>query len=152
MDHFELKALRIASGLTQTDFAENLGVSRVFLGLMERGQKPISKRTSEAARSFRARPLGYKTQENDPLFRAVEEALINAGISYYPRRHAEEDVIEYVLSQPAIRVRVSRDNAKFSDQGDYKSENLMFINGATAIKFFTDLLALGGGRASKMPL
>lgn len=46
----ELKALRQGLGLSQADFADAIGLSRVLIGQMERGQAPIEKRTAMAAR------------------------------------------------------------------------------------------------------
>jgi len=45
----ELKRLRKAMGLTQGDFAARLGLSQGFIGEMERGEKPIERRTVQAA-------------------------------------------------------------------------------------------------------
>lgn len=44
----QLKAARQSMGLSQADLAEHLGLSRVFIGLMERGDKPIEARTELA--------------------------------------------------------------------------------------------------------
>lgn len=46
----ELKAIRKALGLTQAKFAEELGITGVFVGLMERDERPIERRTELAAR------------------------------------------------------------------------------------------------------
>ena len=42
----ELKSIRQDLGLTQKELAELLGLSRVFIGMMERGEKPICERTA----------------------------------------------------------------------------------------------------------
>lgn len=41
----ELKALRMHAELTQAELGEMLGVSTTFVGLMERGEAPVSDRT-----------------------------------------------------------------------------------------------------------
>ena len=46
----ELKALRMKAGLSQAELAQLIGMSRVTIGLMERGEAPIEKRTAIAAR------------------------------------------------------------------------------------------------------
>jgi DNA-binding XRE family transcriptional regulator len=46
----ELKALRKDAGWTQDEMAEAIGVSRVLIGQMERGQAPIERRTELAVR------------------------------------------------------------------------------------------------------
>lgn len=48
----ELKAIRQGLGLTQARFAEALGVTGTFVGLMERGEKSIEERTERAARDL----------------------------------------------------------------------------------------------------
>lgn len=45
-----LKALRMQAGLSQVELAELIGMSRVTVGLMERGEAPIEKRTELAVR------------------------------------------------------------------------------------------------------
>ena len=45
-----LKALRMQAGLSQAELAELIGMSRVKVGLMERGEAPIEKRTELAVR------------------------------------------------------------------------------------------------------
>jgi len=46
----ELKALRMEAGLSQVELAGLIGMSRVTVGLMERGEAPIEKRTELAVR------------------------------------------------------------------------------------------------------
>jgi len=46
----ELKALRKSVGWSQAEMAEAIGMSRVLIGQMERGQAPIEKRTGLAVR------------------------------------------------------------------------------------------------------
>lgn len=52
----ELKALRKATGMTQADFGTAMGLSRVSIGLMERGEAPIERRTILAARYLAEHP------------------------------------------------------------------------------------------------
>lgn len=49
MQGSELKAIREQLGLSQIDFAERLGMSQTFIGLMERGERPVEPRTALAA-------------------------------------------------------------------------------------------------------
>jgi DNA-binding XRE family transcriptional regulator len=46
----ELKALRMNAGLSQAELGELIGMSRVTVGLMERGEARIEKRTELAVR------------------------------------------------------------------------------------------------------
>jgi len=46
----ELKAIRKGLGWTLARMAEQLGMSETYVGQMERGQKPIERRTELAVR------------------------------------------------------------------------------------------------------
>jgi DNA-binding XRE family transcriptional regulator len=48
----EMKAIRTELGMTQGEFADAIGVTPTFVGMMERGDKPIEKRTALAARQL----------------------------------------------------------------------------------------------------
>lgn len=52
----ELKALRNAAGLTQAEMANAIGLSRVTVGLMERGGAPIERRTELSIRYLAEHP------------------------------------------------------------------------------------------------
>lgn len=52
----ELKAIRKAMGMTQGAFAAALGLTGTFIGLMERGERPIERRTAFAARYLAEHP------------------------------------------------------------------------------------------------
>lgn len=47
----ELKILRKSAGYTQGELGDAIGLSRVTIGLMERGDAPIEKRTAIAVRA-----------------------------------------------------------------------------------------------------
>ena len=152
MDRFEFKTIREAMGLTQAELGDALGVSRVFIGLMERGHKSVSKRTAEAMRSLRPKPLDISTTETDTFYRSIEVALITAGIAFTVKYATENDIAEYELDRPSINLIVSR----YDHEGVRKKIQIeksgLFVVGASAAKFVTDLITLGGGRASRSPL
>ncbi len=50
MQASELKQLLKASGLTQEELGDRVGLSRVTIGLMARGQTPIERRSALAIR------------------------------------------------------------------------------------------------------
>lgn len=54
----EMKALRKSIGWTQDQLASAIGMSRVSVGLMERGQTPIERRTELAVRYLAEHPEG----------------------------------------------------------------------------------------------
>ena len=52
----ELKAIRIALGFTQRQMADAFDMSSTFIGLMERGERPIDRRTALSALYLRDNP------------------------------------------------------------------------------------------------
>ncbi|MAC58042.1 MAG: hypothetical protein CMH85_07160 [Novosphingobium sp.] len=50
MNPAELRSLRKRAGMTQERLAEELGLTRVYVGLMERGLATIERRTELAVR------------------------------------------------------------------------------------------------------
>ncbi|WP_242183182.1 helix-turn-helix transcriptional regulator [Sphingomonas sp. CARO-RG-8B-R24-01] len=50
MQGSELKAIRKTLGMSQAAFADALGLTAKFVGMMERGDAPLEKRTELAAR------------------------------------------------------------------------------------------------------
>ena len=46
----EMKALRKAARMSQAELGDAIGMSRITVGLMERGDAPIEKRTELAVR------------------------------------------------------------------------------------------------------
>lgn len=152
MDGSELKFVRKAAGLTQLELANNLGLSRVFLGLMERGERPISRRTVQAVRAIEVRPLDVISTETDPLFRQFENALITSGINFEVTHHSERDVSEYLLIDLNIRIKLSRDERTNTIEDRDITRCNITVRGKSAIKLLADLLCIGGGRASTVPL
>lgn len=57
MQGSELKEARKALGMTQADMAAALGMTSVFIGMMERGERPIELRTVLAVRHLAL--IGY---------------------------------------------------------------------------------------------
>lgn len=152
MDQFEFKTIRKAMGLTQSELGDALGVSRVFVGLMERGHKSVSKRTAEAMRSLRPKPLDVRTTETDPFYRSIEVALITAGIKFTVTHATETQMAEYQLERPSINLIVSRYDHEAVRKKIQLDNMGLFIVGASAGKFIADLIMLAGGRASRSPL
>ncbi len=152
MDGDELKFVRKAAGLTQQELANNLGLSRVYLGLMERGKKPISRRTVEAVRAIQVRPLDVVTAEADPLFRQFENALINSGLNFEVTHHSDKDVSEYLIIDLNLRIKMSRDTRIDTITDHDITRGNISVRGKSAIKLLSDLIRIGGGRASRAPL
>lgn len=62
----ELKAVRTEMGLTQGELAQRLGLTPQFIGMMERGDKPIEQRTALAVRQvYNEETRLYGSHETD---------------------------------------------------------------------------------------
>jgi transcriptional regulator with XRE-family HTH domain len=73
----ELRRLRKASGLTQAQFGEAIGVTGGYLGLLERGERAIEDRVARAAHHAAA-PIGhYATAHIPPDLGERANALLN---------------------------------------------------------------------------
>ena len=59
----ELRAVRKAAGLSQAELGDAIGLTRVTIGLMERGGAPIEKRTALAVRYVIDHPETIKPAE-----------------------------------------------------------------------------------------
>lgn len=59
MQSDEIKQIRIALGWRQEEMADQLGLSRVFVGMMERDEKKIEPRTSLAVRQLYDASMRY---------------------------------------------------------------------------------------------
>lgn len=67
MQPIELKGARQELGMTQHELAEALGLTPQFIGMMERGEKPIELRTVLAVRQiFNERTRLYGNHEPEP--------------------------------------------------------------------------------------
>jgi DNA-binding XRE family transcriptional regulator len=62
----DLKAARKMLGLNQDQLAQALGLSRVFVGMMERGEKAIELRTELAVRYLIEHPEAVTTRQPRP--------------------------------------------------------------------------------------
>lgn len=111
-DGHDLRAIRLALGLTQSEFAKGLGVSRVHVGLMERGQKAITDRTRLAALGLRPKPLDQKPREFDPIFREIELALIANGEDFVPQFRSGGQLFDFFLPLHEIAICIERDFAR----------------------------------------
>jgi DNA-binding XRE family transcriptional regulator len=59
MQGIELKAARQRLGWTQGRMAAELDLSPTFIGLMERGEKPIERRTALAVKALEMDPASH---------------------------------------------------------------------------------------------
>lgn len=146
MDSEEFKSIRESAELSQAELAVFLGLSRVFVGLMERGKKPITRRTEEAMRSVGRKPAQVVSTEGDPLLRDFEDALSASEIHFSVVHDIDNDIAFYSTDRPKMRVSISRATAVTSVQDTDFSSDFIAIRGLAAAKLFTRLLKQFGGR------
>jgi transcriptional regulator with XRE-family HTH domain len=108
----EVRAIRSALGLTQAELAERIGISRTFVGLMERGQKLVSKRTAAAIRAATPRAGDRVPTEADPQLRRLETALISQGVEFEQQFHSDGEEFDFFLPQLSLAIVVDHDSSR----------------------------------------
>ena len=89
----ELKAIRLSLSMTQQQFGDAIGLSRVRVNLMESGAKPISPRTEKMVNAYLSSG-------------AADRTIVNAALA------AMIDRISHELDDPATtHVSMDRDEA-----------------------------------------
>ena len=105
----QLKSIRLSLGLTQAQFAQKLGVSRVFVGLMERGKRCIGARTSIAALALRPEAIQRDLEEFDPLLREVEAALLSNGLDFVRQFRSGDATFDFFLPEFELAINLDRE-------------------------------------------
>lgn len=146
MTSTEMHAIRLALGLTQSELADAMGVTRTYIGLLERGTKPIGKRMAEAIRRATPKPLNTLPTEPDPIARQIETALIHTGIPFEKEFKSEGEVFDFFLPHFGLAIIVQRDNItsirKTSDVRD-----IIVANGRFAAEAIATMI---GGRSLRL--
>lgn len=71
--------LRKMEGLSQASFAERIGLSRNFIGLVESGERNISDRTiSDICRAFKVNESWLRTGEGEPYQKRTRNQELQA--------------------------------------------------------------------------
>lgn len=87
----ELKSIRIGLGLSQAGFADDLGVTATFVGMMERGEKAIEKRTELAALYLSAKATAVSAVDYE--FAARSRGYDSVAMASADRSSGEYDKI-----------------------------------------------------------
>lgn len=85
MQGSELKAIREGLGWGQRKFAEEIGMTQSYIGQMERGEKPIERRTELAALYLKITEGGAWTPV--PMNIDYREVRLEESPHRTPRRH-----------------------------------------------------------------
>ncbi len=145
MDGTELKAKRKALGMTQAQFAAALGLSRVFIGLMERGAEPVSPRTATAVQHLTPPPLARKPSLSDPMERLIEEALIGAGICFETDTGGGTDHrLDFHLPDFNLAIEVKRFHTPRVVEQLARAPDVILAQGEGAVRALTQMIRRGG--------
>lgn len=140
----ELRAIRVALDLSQQEFAERLGLSRVMVGLMERGEKPISARTAAAAKALSFRPSDAEATAHDPMERIIEAALLDAGIEFkMDHGGGTRHRLDFELAN-GVAIEVKRFHSPRAIEQLSRVENVIFVQGDVAARQLADLIRRAG--------
>lgn len=146
MDSAELKQRRKALKLTQAEFAERLGLHRDYVGLMERGLQPISERTALAVTALRldAPSTGITPKTRDPMELIIEQALIDAGISYVTDQGGgSKTQLDFYLPDFDVAIEVKRFYTARTGEQMARAPNVIAAQGEAAIRFLAAAIRSG---------
>ncbi|WBO21994.1 helix-turn-helix domain-containing protein [Sphingomonas abietis] len=144
MDDAELRARRKALRLTQTQFADALGLHRNSIGQMERGQAAIEPRTAAAVRALKPAPLDRKPTLSDPMERLIEQALIDAGIRFTTDQGGEtESRLDFHLIDYGIEIEVKRFFTVRTGEQIARAPSVILAQGEVAVRFLAEAIRSG---------
>lgn len=146
MDGKAIRTKRKALGLTQAQFAAQLGLSRDYVGLIERDRAPVEPRTTLAVQALRAPPPdpGGPLVTTDPMEQMVEQALRDAGIRYITDHGGKNPSgLDFHLPDIGVDIEVKRFHSDRIAAQMARAPNVIAVQGEGAIKAFCDLLRAG---------
>lgn len=142
----ELKALRQGLKLSQSEFGAQIGVSRVMIGLLERGQRPITRRLEKSLVAARAKPLDRLPSQFDPLIKEVEVAFISSGIPYECDLDFNGRYVDIAINELKIAIFVVREH-DFSRSFVPDGWSVLVLSGWESVKMFSNMLRSVGSQA-----
>lgn len=139
MNPEELRDIRRHLEMTQAELGQALGLSRVYVGLMERGKAEISERTTLALRAMR-RPLRQMVNSYEPIRRLLEKGLIEADIEYKADFSINGRSYDYFL--PSLNIFLELNEYGDAEKVKYPVEvnNIISLYGKGSVVLFTMLL------------
>ena len=135
-----------ALGLTQAEPAQRLGLSRVMIGLMERGLRETSARTRAAVLSAQPRPLERTTSTFAPLTRKLETAFITNGIAYEADCMIDGQLADFHLVDLGIALFVETSRWETRSRAPMNIDMISIV-GKSALNAFITLIQHGGVHA-----
>lgn len=142
----DLRAIRLGLGLSQLQFATKLGLSRVYVGLLERGIKPVTERTKIAAFGLRPKPIERPLGEFDPLSRQIEAELLSNGLDFVRQFPSGGMIFDFFLPEFELAINVQREQSE-AFRPTPEVRGLIAATGKNAIEILALIL---GGRPVRM--
>lgn len=142
MDGATVRDIRERLGLTQTEFGEIVGLSRDYVGQIERGKAPVKSRTATAIRQLcRFESLPSKLRSADPMEQLVECAFQQAGIKYITEMDGETPGhLDFFLPDFGVSVEVKRFHSPRISNQMSRVDNVIAIQGEGAVRAFCTML------------
>lgn len=144
MEALDFRNKRQRLGFTQAQMGQRLGFSRVHVGLMERGQAPITDRTAELVDAMRPPPLEREASAHDPLERILEQALIDAGIRYQLETERSHDHgLDFHLPDHDIAIEVKAMHTPRVERQLERYRDVILLQGRKSVEAFAHLIRCG---------
>lgn len=145
MDGSEIRARRKALGLSQDAFAAKVGLSRDFVGQLERGIAHITPTVEAAIRSARAGPdIFAQPKTRDPMERQIEEALIESGIRYQTDIGGDtKTALDFYLPDFDVSLEVKRFYSARTGEQMARAPNVIVAQGEAAVRFLATAIRSG---------
>lgn len=150
MDGTDIRAIRKARGMSQAELGALLGLSRDYVGQLERGVAPVKVRTVTAMRALAPglQQPPPKPVTTDPMERLVELALIDAGIRFQTDHGGHVPAnLDFYLPDFDVYLEVKRMHSpRISDQMA-RAPNVIAIQGEASVRFVVEILTARRGEA-----
>jgi transcriptional regulator with XRE-family HTH domain len=150
MDAAQLRETRRSLGLSQSELAERLGLSRDYIGQMERGVAPIKPRTAMAISTLCSEsipdpyPVDAPLRTRDPMEQLVERALQRAGVEYETDQGGGTATgLDFYLPQHGVAIEVKRFHSDRIAEQMSRAPNVIALQGEPAIRLFCDAVERG---------
>ncbi len=136
MDGTGMRARRNHLGLTQAEFAKRLGLSRDYIGQMERGAAEISHRTAAAVQALRSLPAGpgARLQATDPMEQMIEAALVEAGVDFKRKGSNPGQTLDFYLPSFETYIEVKRFHSERIAAQMARVPNIIAAQGEPAVR------------------
>ncbi|MDO7841055.1 helix-turn-helix domain-containing protein [Sphingomonas immobilis] len=139
-----LRDRRKALGYSQAALASAIGLSRDFIGQMERGVAEIAPRTAAAVRALKPPGSAPELRTTDPMERLIEAALIDAGIRYETDQGGgTSHRLDFHLPDYDVAIEVKRMHSDRTGAQMARAPNVIVAQGEVAVRFLAAAIRSG---------